>query len=1138
MTPKSSNTGWDVQGALTLLKARMDPYIWEQGQELFRRGAVDDFQMAADGTIQVRVLDPRDARKFFVTVEKDRDGAIRARCQCPYRLGGFCRHQVVSLEYLRAVAKGEAERAGQEIFGEKAGRAMRSRGTEGTAPHLEGAKAEAREERKAPVLYRLFGAGASVAVEPDGSLLRVVLHSLGSFKIPHRIGLQVYTGTGWTELRTAEVGRWIARGPIGPHPRDVLLESYVSLDGAIRREVDSELFSLLLSSLSESKALVDRGGRPLTVSRLPWQLAARLSRGSEGRLVVELVCQSREGDSRPFPEVSLVPSVAPWIQLEDGAFHPLAAGATGPELFEIQEADLSAIAAGDLDRFLTQGLPLLERVCLGAADTEPGLIEEVEGVDGARLKLEGTLERLTGKLELSYGGEWVLAPETPEPWTVTRAGKIHRYPPAGQSLARAERELASLSFRRLEDKWLAEGSGLLARLLSPRPRAFVKLELPANLEALNFVERSPGLRIQVRWGEDSDATSGLAGPAGDLLGKNTSGAGEAPAASGSQWSKSGISWLDVTCSLTSGEREVALDYPALRKAFEQNPEGLAQLEDGTVLSLQHASVKSLLEIFSVGSFAGTVQGKARARLPLFYVGEFMEEEPARQVELDSKVRALVEGLRSDVAFTLCDLKPALEDILRPYQKEAVRWLGLLGRWGLGGLLADEMGLGKTIMALAHFFGRAQDGDGSEAPRTELGPILVVCPSSLVFNWLDECRRFFPQVEAQGLYGQPPAAREEIIKKGPALLVTSYALLRRDREALEAREFGAVLLDEAQHIKNAESQTAQAAFSLRARERWILTGTPIENHLGELWSLFHFLLPGFLGTSAEFREKYAEPIVRKDEDVLACLQARIRPFLLRRTKAQVLTELPPRIEQIERVPMTEAQRRIYEAQLFQARSELEGAEPARSRFQLLAALTRLRQICCHPLLVLGDERPDWAKDAADLNGGKFELLRELLEECFEEGHRVLLYSQFTSMLDLIEGLVKDLDVPRCRLDGSTRDREGEVRRFTRESAVPLFLISLKAGGFGLNLTQADTVILYDPWWNPAAEEQAAARAHRMGQTVPVHVHKLITAGTIEERMLDLQASKRDLAGRVVRSEEEALETLTADDLRELLFEDVL
>src|SRR2546426_5859110 len=254
MTPKSSNTGWDVQGALTLLKARMDPYIWEQGQELFRRGAVDDFQMAADGTIQVRVLDPRDARKFFVTVEKDRDGAIRARCQCPYRLGGFCRHQVVSLEYLRAVAAGEAERAGQEIFGEKAGRAMRSRGTEGTAPHLEGAKAEAREERKEPVLYRLFGAGASVAVEPDGSLLRVVLHSLGSFKIPHRIGLQVYTGTGWTELRTAEVSRWIARGPIGPHPRDVLLESYVSLDGAIRREVDSELFSLLLSALSESKA--------------------------------------------------------------------------------------------------------------------------------------------------------------------------------------------------------------------------------------------------------------------------------------------------------------------------------------------------------------------------------------------------------------------------------------------------------------------------------------------------------------------------------------------------------------------------------------------------------------------------------------------------------------------------------------------------------------------------------------------------------------------------------------------------------------------------------------------------------------------------------------------------------------------
>jgi superfamily II DNA or RNA helicase len=1119
----------------------MDPYIWEQGQELFRRGAVEDFQMAADGTIQVRVLDPRDARKFFVTVEKDRDGAIRARCQCPYRLGGFCRHQVVSLEYLRTIAQGEAAAAGENVSREKSlPKAGSPAGGEAAAPsaQADGAKstAQAPVEKKEPVLYRVFGKGAGVATEPDGSLLRVVLHSLGSLKVPHRLGLQVFTGTGWTELRTGDVGRWIVRGSLGPHARDALLESYLSADGALRREVDSERFASILSAVSGSNALVDRGGRKLAVSPWAWRLEGRLGRGDQGGLAVELCCRSRDGESRPFPEVSLVPSVAPWIQLEDGTFYPLAAGAPGPDLLEIQEAELTAFADSDLDRFLTQGVPHLERLCLGAVETEPGLIEEVEGVVGARLRLEGTLDRLSGRLEFSYGGEWVFAPETPEPWTVTREGKIHRYPPAGQSLARAQRELEGLAFRRSEGQWAAAGPGLLARLLAPRPRTFVKLELPGKLEALNFAERAPTLRFQVSWGEGGEEPLPADGQAeAPFSGNAGGGAGVAPFTPGSRRAKSGISWLEVTCGLMDGEREVAVDLHALRKAFQENPEGLTQLGDGTVLSLKHASVRSLLEVSSPVAIAASVQGKTRVRLPLAYIGEFMEEEPGRVVELDPKIRAFVDGLRQDAALEPPALEPAVADVLRPYQKEAVRWLGLLARWGLGGILADEMGLGKTIMALAHFFGRVGgEARGEPQGSGREGPVLVVCPSSLVFNWLDECRRFFPDVEAQGLHGQPPAAREEIIKKGPALLVTSYALLRRDREALEARDFGAILLDEAQHIKNAESQTAQAAFALRARERWILTGTPIENHLGELWSLFQFLLPGFLGKSSEFRQKYEEPIARQEEDVLSRLRAKIRPFLLRRTKAQVLTELPPRIDQIERVPMTSAQRTLYEAQLLRARSQLEGADPATSRFQLLAALTRLRQICCHPRLVLGDEKPDGAKDAAEMNGGKFELLRELLEECLEEGHRVLLYSQFTSMLDLIEGLLKDLDAPRCRLDGSTRDREGEVRRFARDSSVPVFLISLKAGGLGLNLTQADTVILYDPWWNPAAEEQAAARAHRMGQTVPVHVHKLITAETVEEKILDLQASKRDLAGRVVRSEEEAIQALTADDLRQLLF----
>src|SRR6185503_19754341 len=288
-------------------------------------------------------------------------------------------------------------------------------------------------------------------------------------------------------------------------------------------------------------------------------------------------------------------------------------------------------------------------------------------------------------------------------------------------------------------------------------------------------------------------------------------------------------------------------------------------------------------------------------------------------------RALIEGLRPGARLGEEALEPAVEATLRPYQKEAVRWLGHLAGLGLAGILADEMGLGKTLMTLAHFFGRA-DRAGPE----KKAPVLVICPSSLVFNWLDECRRFFPAVEAAGLHGLPPAEREEAVAKGADLLITSYALLRRERAALEARELRAVVLDEGQQVKNPESQTAQAACALTAPERWILTGTPIENRPEELWSLFHFLMPGFLGSRREFARDIAEPISRRDEEASGKLRARLRPFLLRRTKAQVLTELPPRIEQVERVPMTPLQERLYRSYLLEARQSLEEADPQKAR----------------------------------------------------------------------------------------------------------------------------------------------------------------------------------------------------------------
>jgi superfamily II DNA or RNA helicase len=1081
MKKQQQDAGWNLDAAIAALRARIDPYIWEQGQELFRRGAVEDAQQGADGKLHVSVLDPRDARKFFVIIEKDRDARVTAKCPCPYRLGGLCRHQVVALEFLRSLQAGAA-------------------GSE--AAPAPAAAAEAPAPPRGPVLYRLFGEDLEVSAQPDGSLLRVVLGALGSLKTPTRIGLQLYTGKGWTELRTGDLERWTSRGKHAPHPRDAAIAAALVRGGELLRDLDAELLARLLGILAGSSALADRSGREIVVSRSPCTLACRLVRGERAGVDVRLCCRLPDGEEAPLDEVAIVPAAAAWVQVPDGAMHPLVSGAAGPDLEELQEADLAAVTGAELDRLLLEGVGKLERLCGGAVEIEPGLVEEVEGVTAARMVLTGTPVKLSGRLELCYGEEWIPAPETPEPWTVTRDGTIHRYPPAGQSLARAERDLAAVGFRRDEDGWTLERLDALGRALAPRARPFVSFVLPAQLDALNCVERAPLLRVKVGTGGGQGAPAGGVAP-----GKG-----------------SGIAWLDVTLTLADGDRALPIDFAALREERAAGSD-LAQLKDGTVLSLRHDAVRSALELCEAAGGAPGAGG--RLRLPLHGIGDLLEAAPGREVEFGMEVHDLVRGLRGE-EVAAPDLLPGTAALLRPYQLEAVAWLGQLSKWGLGGILADEMGLGKTVMALAHFFGR--DAGKQDAQ----GPVLVVCPSSLVFNWVAECRRFFPDVDVRGLYGLPSTEREAAIRSGADLLVTSYALLRRDREVFEARELRAALLDEAQHIKNAASQTAQAAFALRAGERWILTGTPIENHLGELWSHFHFLMPGFLGTRAAFEEEVAGPIARRDEEVLARLRVRVRPFLLRRTKAQVLTELPPRIDQVERVPLTDFQRRVYESYLAEARREAEAGDTPQSRFKILAALTRLRQICCHPRLVLDEsEVAKLDVDPEEVTGGKFELVNELLEECLEEGHRVLLYSQFTSMLDIIEERLEARGVPRCRLDGSTRDREGVVRRFAQDPAIPVFLISLKAGGFGLNLTQADTVILYDPWWNPAAEEQAAARAHRMGQTLPVHVHKLITAGTVEEKILELQARKRDLADRVIRSDEEAVEALTLDDLKGLL-----
>ena len=430
---------------------------------------------------------------------------------------------------------------------------------------------------------------------------------------------------------------------------------------------------------------------------------------------------------------------------------------------------------------------------------------------------------------------------------------------------------------------------------------------------------------------------------------------------------------------------------------------------------------------------------------------------------------------------------ALNAELRPYQVEGFRWLARLSTWAPGACLADDMGLGKTVQAIALLLHRP-------------GPALVVAPTSVGFNWLRELARFAPSLRARALRGAGRLDQLEDLGP-PDVLVTSWDLLARDIDTLEKITFGTIVLDEAQAMKNPTTARARAAVRLDGAFRLALTGTPVENRVSELWSLFRVVAPGLLGSWDRFRERFLGPIERDGDharrDALARL---IRPFVLRRLKAMVAAELPPRTDVNVEVELSEEERRLYEATRIAAVASLQGA-PDQRRFQVLAALTRLRQAACHPRLL---------DPESDLPSAKLTRLRELIGELRAEGHRALVFSQFTRHLALVRDALSEDGVRLRYLDGETPEarRRAEVDAFQAGDG-DVFLISLKAGGVGLNLTAASYVFHLDPWWNPAVEDQASDRAHRIGQTLPVTVCRLVATGTIEDRILALHAEKREL-----------------------------
>ncbi|WP_353571255.1 DEAD/DEAH box helicase [Candidatus Albibeggiatoa sp. nov. BB20] len=581
----------------------------------------------------------------------------------------------------------------------------------------------------------------------------------------------------------------------------------------------------------------------------------------------------------------------------------------------------------------------------------------------------------------------------------------------------------------------------------------------------------------------------------------------------------GIDWFSLELGIHLGAEKIQLlpllvDF--LKKIHSRDElQKIQALPDDTLLTLRVDEnrllpipvirIRDIINILIELGDQEPLDEDGRLRLNKLKVAQLAELEAAMSAARlrwfgGDRLLALGRKLQNFKGIKSVEIPDNFNADLRPYQQEGVNWLQFLREYELGGVLADDMGLGKTVMTLAHLSIEKLVGRLNK-------PCLVVAPTSLMVNWKHESKRFAPDLNVLVLQG---AERKKYFGKidESDIILTTYPLLPRDKKELLQHEYHSLILDEAQHIKNPKAQATQIVQQIRADNRLCLTGTPMENHLGELWSLFHFLMPGFLGDMLSFKHLFRNPIEKEGDGARQhTLSRRVKPFMLRRTKNEVMKELPEKTEIIQSVELSGAQQDLYEAIRVmmheKVRKEIESKGIARSQIIILDALLKLRQVCCDPRLVPMDAAAKVKKSA------KLELLMEMLPEMVEEGRRILLFSQFTSMLALIEEELKSKNLDYVKLTGRTQNREQPIMQFQNKE-VPIFLISLKAGGTGLNLTAADTVIHYDPWWNPAVENQATDRAHRMGQDKHVFVYKFLTENTVETKIQELQQRKRALS----------------------------
>lgn len=897
---------------------------------------------------------------------------------------------------------------------------------------------------------------------------------------------------GVTSRGRSPLNAWVKAGPFDLDEADTrLLDAAEHLAGGdtpgMCQLTTADFLQLLPALAGHPRVTVGRQ-QSLSVSLQPAPLPLQAQLGDNGEILLRLKPGSR-------PPTLLGTDAATWLwsgsTLQPVGLAPAFRGVVqGPQ----------RLSRAQVPQFLLQDWPKLDPATVEANFR----IEDFEFAPAPPqflLNLAGGLAQLTGQLQCAYGPRIMTV-------GVTAAGESAWLPDPVQVRRYSTRDLAAehRAFQQLRSAGFtgpnAQGQWQLLgqeRVVTFFARDYSRLEKEWTVSLEERLERSTRQNLERITPEFRVASSG------------------------EQWFD-----LEVSYRSASGERFSATDIQQLLRGG-----GSRKLKNGKF---------AVFDTEAVAEFQEVLQDCAPTQRP---------GESGVSYRMNAQQAGFLDSTLRDQGFTLqappawqdrarrqrgelkleCPPLGPLESVLRPYQKHGVAWLAFLRANAFGGILADEMGLGKTLQVLTHL---------ALTSPTTTRPTLVVCPTSLVFNWAAEAARWTPQLRTLTLDGPDRHRRFEQIPQSQ-LVITSYALVRRDADRYRGLEFDTVILDEAQHIKNRQTQNAQAVKAIRSEHRLVMTGTPLENSVLDLWSIYDFLMPGYLGTAADFRERYELPIAKeKDAGAMSRLAKRVRPFLLRRLKREVVKDLPAKLEQVSFCDLNEDQATLYQQVLAHTRKEVTEAVGeaglAKSRMLILTALLRLRQICCD-LRLLGSPTPTGEADASPpptpQPGGKLQLFSELLDEIVDGGHRVLVFSQFTSMLHLLREELEQRELSYCYLDGSTTNRGAVVERFQKDPTVPAFLISLKAGGVGLNLTGADTVIHFDPWWNPAVEDQATDRAHRMGQTRVVTSYKLIARGTVEEKILNLQRKKRELISATLTDEEALAGKLSWEDIQELL-----